>query len=105
MNTWIKNNAYNHICNWQFDFYPWHHELTEILHLEETGVHQEATGVHTEETVAHVELTGLHMEFHDGFHLEQEWGWHMKFGEMTELHTKTKKLRSKTKKLRPATSK
>ena len=43
MNTWVKNNVHNHICNWQFDFYPYHQEFTPVMHSEETGMHIEGT--------------------------------------------------------------
>jgi type VI secretion system VgrG family protein len=73
MNTWVKNNVHNHICNWQFDFYPYHQEFTPLLHTEETpGMHVEGTGIHIEDSVLHTEFhTGLHAEFHFGWHLDE----------------------------------
>jgi predicted P-loop ATPase/GTPase len=81
------------VCNWQHDYYKYHHELTPLLHIEETpGLHQELTGVHTEETVLHAEITGAHFEFHDGVHFEQEYGAHMKIGNMTEFNSNFQKI-------------
>jgi type VI secretion system secreted protein VgrG len=79
MNTWVKNNVHNHICNWQFDFYPYHQEFTPVLHSEETGMHIEGT-------VLHIEDTGVHIEGHTGIHIQVEAGGRFHLGDMADVH-------------------